>query len=954
MIADNGTLASGRTDRIGLAHDHVGCELVARYQSGLTLCYGTAPETPESYSSARQDLIIDLWSVSAVSKRWLTERKKMEGLLFNGAPTLLRLLDRLVRRPWRYGRQVPLPLFLLVRDKTMLNPLEAIADRLASARGQRVAVAHVGAAPTPAAGSESVAAIRHLLDRVVDGLTDRESGRLRFPHYSLVVWLTELTPLPGTAQERRGHLVERLGKFMRERGRIGGVEEILHEFAGDFGLAFRLVARLLPRLALALMRFVWRPPRWVTRQAGAAIRTKSFYRLADRFVESDLVHSSPAEVRTLLVEAFLEDLRRAYRRTTILGAGRRRTTYPVLLLDDVVTGSAGFDLLNLLTTARNAPVVGRRRRRRRYLWDPLLAVGVGGADSRDRLVGRHADTPGDSTADAEYAYDEWAEELDRSRHRTWILPLTMSPIASPEGMRNELGELGPPVGRRPWMSLVAGLTAATVVLSVATTVWWDRQHQCNSRESGLRTVEAGRQCIGHSTGRYKFFGDPAKLDGLNLDAPEEKRLADDLKKAEETLRRHGERVSREPGGHVRVVYLGVLTAKDLGGYKAALEELKGLIVALKQNDSQSDRMPIKVELANAGTGMAYGQQAARAIVRAAEDDPRLVGVVGMGLSKAQTREAIQRLGRAQLPMLGTVITATDLATKTSPFYYQVGPTNEREAATIAAYAQTVLGAARATVYHSGDEADLYSGDLARQLEKAFEDRDVPVELEAYTPDAGDLSARQLGQLACDTESDGVVVYAGRSEPFTDFVDGLRNACESKYPRIIAGDDVTRFVLSGHLRTYPGLAFDYVSFASSTVWGSECADAAKRVAFFAGYRETFGGECANNRDGQAMLAYDALTVIATALTLARSDSGELPSRELTAKAIADISDLRRSAVAGASGRIDYGAKGTRNVPTDKAIMILHATGDAPPQPRFLCGRIATARSKVAPTCPEDGD
>jgi ABC-type branched-subunit amino acid transport system substrate-binding protein len=890
-----------------------------------------------------------------VSKRWLTERKNMEGLLFKGAPTLLRLLDRLIRRPWRYGRQRPLPLMLLVRDKTRLNPLEAIADRLASARGQRVVVAQVSAEPSPPDGAAGVVpGIRHLLDHVVDDLTDRESGRLRFPHYSLVVWLTELQPMPGTAEERRRHLVERLSGFMRERGRIGGVDQILHEFAGDFGPVFRLVARLLPRLALALMRFTWRPPRWVTRQAGGAIRASSFYRLADRFVESDLVHSSPAEVRTLLVEAFLEDLRRAYRRTTILGTGRRRTTYPVLLLDDVEPGSVGFDLLNLLNTARNAPVVGRRRRRRRYQWDPLLVVGVGGPDSRDRLVGRHADSPGNGTADAEYAYDEWAEELDRSRHRTWILPLTMSAIASPEGMRNELGELGPPAGRRPWMSLVAALTAALVVLSIATTVWWDRRRQCDSREDGLRTVEAGRQCIGHSTGRYRFFGDPAKLDGLNLDAPAEKRLADDLKQAEETLLRHGERVSREPTGHVRVVYLGVLTAKDLGGYKAALEELKGLIVALNQNDNQSDRAPIKVELANAGTGMAYGRQAADAVVRAAEDDPRLVGVVGMGLSKAQTRQAIQRLGRARLPMLGTVITATDLATRTSPFYYQVGPTNELEAATIAAYAQTMLGAARATVYHSGDEADLYSGDLARQLDKAFGDRDMGVTLEAYTPDAGDLSARQLGQLACDVKSDGVVVYAGRSEPFTDFVDGLRNACEGRYPRVIAGDDVTRFVLSGRLQTYPGLTFDYVSFASSTVWGPKCADAATRVAFFAGYGAAFGDECEENRDGHAMLAYDALTVLATAVKLARSDSGELPSRDLTARAIADISDLRRGAVAGASGRIDYGAKGTRNVPNDKAIMILRATGVAPPLPRFLCGRLDTARFPAGATCPDDSD
>lgn len=66
----------------------------------------------------------------------------------------------------------------------------------------------------------------------------------------------------------------------------------------------------------------------------------------------------------LLVNAFLEDLRRAYWLRPWHLFRRRRMTYPILLLDNITADNGGYLLLRLVNDIRNQ--VG--------LFDPLLVV----------------------------------------------------------------------------------------------------------------------------------------------------------------------------------------------------------------------------------------------------------------------------------------------------------------------------------------------------------------------------------------------------------------------------------------------------------------------------------------------------------------------------------------------------------------------------------------------------
>ncbi len=72
------------------------------------------------------------------------------------------------------------------------------------------------------------------------------------------------------------------------------------------------------------------------------------------------------------------------------------------------------------------------------------------------------------------------------------------------------------------------------------------------------------------------------------------------------------------------------------------------------------------------------------IVEKAEQDPSLIAVAGMGGSWGSTRDAIQRLGRAGLPTIGTTTSAEALA-QNSELFHQTPPGNRREAEVVAHY-----------------------------------------------------------------------------------------------------------------------------------------------------------------------------------------------------------------------------------------------------------------------------
>jgi ABC-type branched-subunit amino acid transport system substrate-binding protein len=885
------------------------------------------------------------------SKRWNPGNDDLDGLLFEGSPALLRQLDDLVTRPRSWWRETLLPIIYLVRQPTASNPLDGLADRLSQARGVLHSRIDGQEAPLPETDKPSEDPIRQLLDGVVADLSQRsDRGRsLKFPHYSLAVWLASLIT-NRTASHPIGRRVdEALQGFIKERYRLQNKTTNTEvSLINEFPWWVRFLVMLLPPLGIQLMRVFWRPPQWAAMNKITSKHSSGSFRgLARKFMEQgsgEREHGiQQDEVDRLLVDAFMEDLRRDYRRTTLFGAGRRRTTYPVLLIDSIGPTTTSSRLVELISDSRteylrkDASGPGRQPRKRAY-FHPLLIIAEGERAALDDLGApnypseRHGTY---SVAEIRYYYNEWLRALTNS-DRTWLLPLNVPAETAPQsGLRTELTEIHLPGAPRPTMTfVVAFLLIAAASFTTYSTYYthcgawyWEPQLQRQFLTSDRD------QCVGLGSSDHRFFGDISDVNGMDPG------LAKDLKEVEDSIHRANELAVKAPG-YLTVVYLSELTSQDTADYRTELEQLRGIAVA--QKGSLADR-PVRVLLANGGDGMDYGEVAAEAITREASKDNTLVAVVGLGISRTGTRDAMIRLARpdAPIPTIGTSISATELATNTTQYYHQVGPTNQREAEVGAFYATTRLGVRNATIYYPDDEDDFYSNDLKDQAKIAFEARGVTVAEEKYqiTPsdEGGDIST--AGRKACDVGPAGVVFYAGRAEQLSVFLAGMQTNCPGNYPNILSGDSITRSVLDGGLNQFPGLTVDYLAQASSLAWGSDCSGAFGIVGFFVVYRELFGeGACPSTRDGSSILAYDTLLVFTQG---ARNSGVPRPSPDAVLRGIEDISSQGSGPLYGASGLIDYPRTGSKAIPKDKAILVLRGQASETPKRMLLCGQLDTA-------------
>jgi hypothetical protein len=170
--------------------------------------------------------------------------------------------------------------------------------------------------------------------------------------------------------------------------------------------------------------------------------------------------------------------------------------------------------------------------------------------------------------------------------------------------------------------------------------------------------------------------------------------------------------------------------------------------------------------------------------------------------------------------------------------------------------------------------------------------------------------------------------------------GMRGSCAAKYPKLLAGDAITEFVLDHRAESFPGLALDYMSSASGVAWGPECA-VAKKQPFFPLYRKYgFGPDCDTGQAVRAMFGWDALHTLEAAAVRVN----DLHSDPLAPGAMLHGLDslTGRDAVNGVTGRIAYSSSGaTPQAPVDKAILVVGTDEDGLPFRQMLCGNIPTA-------------
>ncbi|MCW7940616.1 hypothetical protein AAW14_00740 [Streptomyces hygroscopicus] len=515
----------------------------------------------------------------------------------------------------------------------------------------------------------------------------------------------------------------------------------------------------------------------------------------------------------------------------------------------------------------------------------------------------------------------------------------------------------PPRGGRRWVrfpsgrwKLLAGVIACTVVTALAVGVGAWQLHQqrvhdqqvqdrarfkkqhCGTLDASLVTG-AGGECTGITDGS----------DGSAV-------FGSDLEPVMTAIGAENSDVAKG-GDYVTVAFLTPLTSKSannltVGQYVA---ELEGAYTAIEEENDKDSRPRIQLLVANMGSSETQWAQAVgqlSALARAG----RLVAVAGLGLSQQESVDAARQLSKAELPMVGDLITAdgfdsTGAVDGKGPIngLARVALTNTDQLTAISKElgpAQRTAALVSTQVTPNGTK-DLYTESLNRGFHTVKG-------LKKYLDNTSDFTFDPRGgpgtilptisQNLCNTgKTVDTVYYAARVKYLPDFLDALtRRSCHAQPITVVTGSDASSLDPKTQALHDPDAPITvlYANFPSAAQFHSSdnpdhgLYDAFAKDFTASHHGQQFAGEHLTS-SYWAIVAHDAVLTAATALHNAAAH-GDGPTSLPNRYAVRDeLFALRNGAVAGASGHFGIDSNGNRTNST--TIATVHRLGQPLPTP-----------------------
>ncbi|MFC4055761.1 hypothetical protein ACFOY4_39260 [Actinomadura syzygii] len=798
---------------------------------------------------------------------------------------------------------------------------------------------------------------RRVLVALAEEFSSARYGReqpVRFRRFGLVNWLLEMTrtdEAPNSQHARdmlrwvRNREIQRrpLFGFLRSPNTEVTLQQQVPWWAYLLGLY------VLPLMLFRAWRVLGSEYRWLLRQPYMAPADPgTFEGFALRLTQPRWGREDPAQVSKLMINAFLEDLRTAYRRRPWRRRAYRRTAYCAAFLKGVSADNNGRALVRAFVEVRNETGA----------FDPLLVV-----TSSTEAEPEHGRVR--SLNDDLDHYAAWSERLRSAGHSRdpgfWYVPLRVDaplPAAHPDHeiqeMRNAVAgrftnEPAPVLAARSATAVLVALAALLLVAGVGfafdTRQNWEERHCGLSRsdpDAATLEREPTGECIGVAPHGYAFGSADKRIKTAISTIAEQNAEADRI---------HRETPSRRV---ITLVHLSALLSTPAGGASNALsyvgEQFQGAASAQRrQLDRRGENDPVlRIFPASAGSGMRFGEVVARGIEAMRRDDPTIVGVTGLDQSRKATIDTINELTRVGLPMVATTMSA-DTLDDHSPLYYQVSPQNRREAAVAAAYAKRLadkgdLRERKVQIVYSADPTDEYSNNLRDDAAGAFTGVGFDVEKRAYAPSTASTGtpsrpgAQTVGERVCGYR--GLVFFTGRPEDFERILSGANGACGSSPPTLLGGDDVARLAADPSRRgAFPRIPYDFLDF---TLGSASCNSSSD---LYSTMKKLFPEECkqveTTSLDGHAALAFDAVNLYLKAVGRLQDTAPRLqPSALAVWQALSRIHGS--SALDGESGRVDFGGVVDQQTPLDKLISVQRVHGAERPAQVGYCGRMGELR------------
>ncbi len=905
--------------------------------------------------------------------------------------SLVRLIRELTVRPGFWHRPTdgelrgdqPLPLIRLVRERPS-GLLAALDVKLSTGQHGPVPHARVDAEASALVGQEPkpplTKPVLPLLGRVVHELSADAFGRgqrLSFAHYGLVDFLTRLelsdddqhtgTPVIGALKARKGP--------KRDRSRLlEAVSAIADLFVQGGITLMSFVARPLgDQLARNHVPGLRRQRIWLMRQDYAVPRhSTSFAGFAARLTaEKERSEKSLEQIKLLLVHAFLEDLRRLFRRRGRIfprRPGWRRTVYVTLLLDNITRANGGVELLRLINEVRNW--TGKL--------DPLLVVAT---ISRAEMP---ADVHCPPAAEAPAALETWRSELPSKRHHLTSDARYLS-LALPEANESDqdLAEHDRHVWKTPIVDFspaptaiwarrgVLPLAVAVVLLAGAIVEarnitqyrdagcggWAQLRNADQGIEVAALSIDGSLQCVGYSDGKDLMFGDDDRLRQA-----QERVFA--FNETAKTINRNN------PARPIHtIIYMAALTHAPGASNTddATAEEITGLALFQGRRNNESATEPLlRVILVNGGEEMKAAPEVVRRFVKPLLDsDDSIKAVTGMERTVTETEQAIWLLGNSGVSTIATTLTGTGLAER-SPLYFQLVPDNDRLAELVVEYAAGT-GVRKITVYSPADPAnDTYVKTLVAAMSKTANDKGKAVTVDSVGWGASPSTLGSFCAQGMDRSAE-LAFYAGREDDFDEFL--THTTVEGCYdprllPRIVAADAVHRFIADREQRGRVGTRVPvfYIGLAPMVVLaGPECLTNGTVLlggptmeVFCHAYRKVIDPSDAPSWPAELVgLSYDAAGLVMAAIAQAEKSQLHVGADRRPVHRSEVAQALREVEYHGVTGKYRFGADriaNRRNI----AILTIADISDANATPTcaFLLGELPDEKQATDPRthCP----
>ncbi|MER7498356.1 hypothetical protein ABT033_37925 [Streptomyces pharetrae] len=474
-------------------------------------------------------------------------------------------------------------------------------------------------------------------------------------------------------------------------------------------------------------------------------------------------------------------------------------------------------------------------------------------------------------------------------------------------------------GRRRLRAVLVAGTALALAVGVGAWQLYERgqeefrEEHCGTSNPSLVT-EADGECTGVTDGS----------DGAAV-------FGGDLKPVMTAIGAENQNVT-EGGDYVTFAFLTPLTSKDannltVGQYVA---ELEGAYTAVAEENKKDSRPKIRLLVASMGSAQRHWERAVDQLV-ARKDSERLVAVVGMGLSQQETVDAARELSKADLPMVGDLITAdgfdatgavdgkgrieglTRVALSNSDQLTAISerlPSGRRTAALVS------------TSVTPNGTRDLYTESLDkgfRRIEGLRKHLDDHSDF-AFDPRGGpDAILPTISQNFCNTDKTiDTVYYAARVKYLPDFLDALtRRSCHAQHVTVITGSDAAALDPKTEALNDPAspITVLYASFPKAEQFRAPGSPGR-------GLYEAFAEAFTSPHHGQqfpaehltssywGIVAYDAVITAATALHNAAAHSSSPSSIPNHYAVRNELYALRNNAVAGASGHFGIDKNGNR--------------------------------------------